>query len=126
LVVLVVVGVGVSISRAEATGHRPCANLEISYSLHTVEPGQVFDYSIAVENCSNRPRTIRVRIGSFGPCDFPHPSTATYKLPAHLAVQADALVVAPSCRGRYRVSGKAIIRGTVVARAHAGFTVLNR
>ena len=126
LVDLAVVGVAVGISGADAARHRRCANLEISYSLRTVEPGQVFDYSIAVENCSNRARTIRVRISSFGPCDFPHPSSAKYRLPAHFAVQADALVVAPSCRGSYGVGGKAIIRGTVVARAYAGFTVLNR
>jgi hypothetical protein len=109
---------------ATAARKRPCAKLHLSYSLRTVEPGQVFDYSEAIVNCSNSPRTIRVRISAFGPCQFAHPSSAKYRLAGGLGVQSDALILAPPCPGHYRIVGKAIIRGSVVARAHASFTVL--
>jgi hypothetical protein len=109
---------------ATAARKRPCADLQLSYSLRTLEPGQVFDYSQAIVNCSNRTRTIRVRIRAFVPCEFPHPSSAKYRLPAGFGVQAEALMLAPPCSGHYRIVGKAIFRGSVVARAHAGFTVV--
>jgi hypothetical protein len=104
----------------------PCNELDLSYSLRVVEPRQVFDYSQVVANCSNRARTIRVRIQAFGPCEFPHPVSAKYRLPAHFAVQTDALIVAPSCKRHYRIVGKAIVGGFVVDEARAGFTVVAR
>jgi hypothetical protein len=125
LVLVASASVGIH-DRALAARKGPCAELELSYSAQKVEPGQVFDYSQLVVNCSNKTRTIRVRIRAFGPCPFPHPSSATYRLDAHFAVQTDAVILAPACRGHYRILGKAIVRGSVTDRARAGFTVVSR
>jgi hypothetical protein len=120
------VGVASTAPPADARARqRPCADLELSYSAHIVVPGQVFDHVETLVNCSNRRETIRVRIRAFGPCDFPHVVSARYTLPAHFGVAADALVVAPECQGRYRIVGKAIVRGFIVDKAHAGFTVVD-
>jgi hypothetical protein len=116
--------VGAATRPASAKAKRTCADLELSYRLRVVDPGQVFDYRQVLVNCSARSRTIRVRIRAFGPCDFPHPPSAKYTLPAHFAVEAVAIIVAPTCPGRYRIVGTAIVRGSVVDRAHAGFTVV--
>jgi hypothetical protein len=126
LLACVVSGVLVDNRAADAAFKRPCVELDLAYGLHTVASGQVFDYAESVVNCSNRMRRIRVRIRAFGPCEFPHPGSAMYLLPAHSGVRADALIVAPQCHGRYRVVAKAIVRGSVVDIAHAGFTVIAR
>jgi hypothetical protein len=126
IAVLAIRAVSIVLASPAATEAKrtPCADLQLGYNLRIVHPGQVFDYHQSLVNCSDRRRTVRVRIKAFGPCEFPHLSSATYTLPPHFAVVADAIVVAPRCRGRYRVVGTAMIRGAVVDRAHTGFTVV--
>lgn len=110
---------------AQAT-HKPCVELDLSYGLRTVTPGTIFDVEQGLVNCSDRRLRIRVRIKASGPCAFPRPGSSRYTLDAGGGVFGSGLIIAPSCPGHYRVAGRALVHGVVVARAHAGFTVLAR
>lgn len=112
-------------AHAEAA-RKPCVELDLSYSARTVAPGTIFDFEQGLVNCSDRRLRVRVRIAASGPCPFAHPGSARYTLEANSGVFATGLFIGPSCPGRYRVAGRAIVHGVVVARAHAGFTVLPR
>jgi hypothetical protein len=91
-----------------------------------VRPGELFEFQESLANCSKKTRRIHVRIHAYGPCDFPRTSSATYRLEPDSGFTGIGLAIVPSCRGRYRVVGKAIVRGRVVDRARAGFTVVTR
>jgi hypothetical protein len=116
--------VALAAAQAAAAKPRPCVELDLSFSPHVVRPGELFEFQESVTNCSQKTRRIRVRIHAQGPCDFPHTSSATYRLEPGWAVTGIGLAVVPSCQGRYRVIGKAIVRGRIVDRARAGFTVV--
>jgi hypothetical protein len=103
---------------------KPCVEFDLSYSARTVAPGTIFDFDQGLANCSDRRLRVRVRIAASGPCPFAHPGSARYTLDANSGVFLTGLFIGPSCPGRYRVSGRALVRGVVVARAHAGFTVV--
>jgi hypothetical protein len=127
LVVLVFVASSLAALAAvqEATAKpRPCVRLDLSYSPHVVRPGELFEFQESLTNCSQRTRSIRVRIDAFGPCDFLPSSSAVYRLGPDSGFTGIGLAFVPSCRGRYRVVGKAIVRGRIVDRARAGFTVV--
>ncbi len=116
-------GVSRAPTDAQAT-QKPCVKLDLDYSLHTVRPGSILDVEQGLVNCSDRRLRIRVKIKASGPCAFPHFGSSRYTLDPDSGVFGTGLIIAPSCPGRYRVAGRALVRGVVVARAHAGFTVL--
>ena len=112
-------------SAAEAAP-KPCIEFDLSYGARTVAPGTIFDFEQRLENCSDRRLTIRVRVEASGPCPFAHSGSSRYTLDADSGVFGTGLFIGPSCPGRYRVAGRAIVHGVVVARSHAGFTVVSR
>jgi hypothetical protein len=116
--------VAVAGAQGAAAKPRPCVDLELSFSPHVVHPGELFEFQESLANCSHKTRRIRVRIDSFGPCDFLPSSSTTYRLSPDTGFTGIGLAIVPSCRGRYRVVGKAIVRGRVIDRARAGFTVV--
>jgi hypothetical protein len=125
LAVLGVVVLGVARAPGDAMAtQKPCVDLDLSYSLRTATPGTIFDFEQGLENCSDRRLRVRVRIAASGPCPFAHPGSARYTLDANSGVFLTGLFIGPSCPGRYRVAARALVRGVVVARAHAGFTVV--
>jgi hypothetical protein len=108
---------------AQATP-KPCVELDLSYGLHTAAPGTIFDFDQGLVNCSDRRLRIRVKIEASGPCAFPRPGSSRYTLDSGSGVFGTGLFIGPSCPGHYRIAGRALVHGVVVARAHAGFTVL--
>jgi hypothetical protein len=94
---------------------RSCGRVAFDYGLHRVGGGEVFDMDLNVTNCSERTERLRVRVRSRGPCAFAHPAAYTYRLLPHYSVGLSALIVAPSCPGRYSVH----IRLTLAAHRHA-------
>jgi hypothetical protein len=122
---LALLGVVRAPTQAEAA-QKPCVGFDLSYGLRTATPGTIFDFQQRLENCSDRRLTIRVRIAASGPCPFTKFGSARYILDADSGFFATGIFIGPSCPGRYRVAGRAIVRGVVVARAQAGFTVLTR
>jgi hypothetical protein len=103
---------------------KPCVDLDLSYGLHTATPGTIFDFEQGLVNCADRRLRIRVKINASGPCAFARPGSSRYTLDAGGGVFATSLFIGPSCPGHYRVDARALVHGVVVARAHAGFTVL--
>jgi len=90
---------------------RPCGDVRFEYSLGRAQPGQAMDMDLAVSNCSHRRERLRVHARSHGPCPFPHPVDHTYSLPAQSGVGSSALILAPSCAGRYSVHVKLTLAG---------------
>jgi hypothetical protein len=82
---------------------RGCGKVSFEYSLARVDPGQVFDMDLGVENCSDRTERLRLHVRSSGPCDFIHPHPHTIVLPGRFAVFQSTLFVGPACPGRYSV-----------------------
>jgi hypothetical protein len=105
---------------------KPCVDLDLSYGLRTLTPGTIFDFQQGLVNCSDHRLRIRVKVDASGPCAFAHPGSSRNTLDAGGGVFATALFIGPSCPGHYRVAARALVDGVVVARAHAGFTVLSR
>jgi hypothetical protein len=128
LLLVCFVGIGLlGVVRAPVDAHatpRPCVDLDLSYGLHTATPGTIFDFEQGLVNCSDHRLRIRVKIDASGPCAFAHPGSSRNTLDAGGGVFATGLFIGPSCPGHYRVAGRALVHGVVIARAHAGFTVL--
>jgi hypothetical protein len=104
---------------------RPCGEVSFEYSSARTRPGQAMDMDLIVNNCSHRLERLRVHARSHGPCPFPHPADHTYSLPAQSGVGGFALILAPSCAGRYAVHVKLTLAGQhhVLDVASDGFTV---
>lgn len=90
---------------------RPCGEVSFDYSLARARPGQAMDMDLMVANCSHRRERLHVHARSHGPCHFPHPVDHTYSLPGQSGVGSSALILAPSCAGRYSVHVKLTLAG---------------
>ena len=126
LVTMGLVGVGIpSAAASTIRASRPCGDVRFEYSLGRAQPGQAMDMDLAVSNCSHRRERLRVHARSHGPCPFPHPVDHTYSLPAQSGVGSSALILAPSCAGRYSVHIKLTLAGQhrVLDVASDGFVV---
>jgi hypothetical protein len=108
-VAIAVVAVGLlgpgaqSVAASPHHADRPCGSVSFDYQLPRVRGGQLMDMSLGIENCSSQSARFRLRVRSSGRCTFPHPVSHTYGLPGHFAVFSSALIVPPSCPGRYSV-----------------------
>jgi hypothetical protein len=120
------VGVGIHPAAGSTIrASRPCGEVKFEYSLARVRPGQAMDMDLVVGNCSHRGERLRVHARSHGPCPFPHPVDHTYSLPGRSGVGSSALILAPSCAGRYSVHVKLTLAGEhrVLDVASDGFVV---
>jgi hypothetical protein len=96
----------------------------LSYSSHVVHPGDLFDMDLTIENCSDVPEHLLLKVHSVGPCPFPHPTRAAYDLGPHEGVRSFALVIAPDCPGPYRVRVGLVLADWPLDRDTAGFRVV--
>ena len=126
LLTIGVAGAGIP-SAAGSTRHvsRPCGEVTSEYSAARARPGDATDMDLIVNNCSHRLERLRVHARSHGPCPFPHPVDHTYILPAQAGVGEFALVLLPSCPGRYSVHLKLTLAGhhPVLDVASDGFVI---
>jgi hypothetical protein len=104
---------------------RPCGEVRFEYSAARVRPGGAMDMDLIVNNCSHRLERLRVHAQSHGPCPFFHPVDHTYILPAQAGVGQSALMLVPSCAGRYSGHVKLTLAGQhrVLDVASDGFVV---
>jgi len=106
------------------TGRGGCADLEIEFFPRTVSPGQGMDMDYSLANCSSVKETVVVPLHSTGPCPFVPSSVNRYTLRPRMGFGTSALMIAPDCRGHYRVKARVLYRGRVLDHAVAGFTVV--
>ena len=116
LILLAVVGAGlVTPGMSPAYGKqsdRPCGLIGFDYSVSRPVAGQLMDMDLNIANCSDHEERLRVHVKTSGPCPFPHPVAHIYELPPDFGVFASALVIAPSCVGRYSAHVKLTIAGS--------------
>lgn len=106
------VGTGIpSAAGSTIRASRPCGEVSFDYSLARARPGQAMDMDLMVANCSHRRERLHVHARSHGPCHFPHPVDHTYSLPGQSGLGSSALILAPSCAGRYSVHVKLTLAG---------------
>ena len=120
------VGTGIpSAAGSTIRASRPCGEVSFDYSLARARPGQAMDMDLMVANCSHRRERLHVHARSHGPCHFPHPVDHTYSLPGQSGLGSSALILAPSCAGRYSVHVKLTLAGQhrVLDVASDGFVV---
>jgi hypothetical protein len=110
--------------RAPVPGQSPCGLVDLSYSSHVVHAGDLFDMDLTIENCSDIPEHLLLKVQSAGPCPFPHPRRAVYDLGPHEGVGSSALVIAPECPGPYRVRVGLVLADRPLDRDAAGFRVV--
>lgn len=91
---------------------RPCGRVGFDYSLDRPVAGQLMDMDLNIVNCSDHEERLRLQVKTSGPCPFPHPVAHTYELPPDFGVFSSALVIAPSCVGRYSAHVKLTIAGS--------------
>ena len=104
---------------------RPCGDVTFEYSAARARPGGAMDMDLIVNNCSHRLERLRVHARSHGPCPFFHPVDHTYILPAQAGVGQSALMLVPSCKGRYSAHLKLTFAGQhrVLDVASDGFVI---
>jgi hypothetical protein len=91
---------------------RPCGRVAFDYSLDRPVAGQLMDMDLSIVNCSDHEERLRLHVKASGPCPFAHPVATTYTLPPDFGVSSSALIIAPSCFGRYSVHVKLTIAGS--------------
>src|SRR5262249_1353880 len=104
---------------------RPCGEVRFEYSVARARPRGAMDMDLIVNNCSHRLERLRVHARSHGPCPFFHPVDHTYILPAQAGVGQSALMLVPSCKGRYSAHVKLTLAGQhrVLDVASDGFVI---
>src|SRR5262249_31479300 len=90
---------------------RPCGEVTFEYSAALAQPGEAMDMDLFLGNCSHRPERLRVQVRSHGPCRFSHQVAHTYSFPAQSGVEQSALMLVPSCKGRYSAHVKLTLAG---------------
>jgi hypothetical protein len=101
-----------------------CVEFQIDFFPTRVLPGQGMDMDYSLANCSSMRERLVVPLRFKGPCPFIPSTVSRYTLGPQMGFGTSALIIAPDCRGHYRVKAQVLYRGRVLDHAVAGFTVL--